>query len=94
MKLLKVVCIPIMLYVVEALASKAEDLKFYDRCVHLALGKIFNTWSQDIISDLKKFLLIPSSTELLEGRRERFLMKSMKHDTFRYFCQSGLLRLL
>ena len=87
--LLKSVCIPILLYIVEASTSVSDSLKSLDRCIFLALSKIFHTYSLDNINLIRGYFDIPPVKEIINKRRDKYYMSLVEHSNFKCIFQSG-----
>ena len=92
--LLKSICLPALLYAAEATSNINDKLNSLDRCVYLALSKIFNTYSNEIISAVRIYFDIPSVKSIVDRRRESYLMSLVENEHFKALFQSGGLWLL
>ena len=92
--LLKTICLPILLYAVEATSDACDSLSQLDRCVFLALGKIFKTYSIENISIIRGYFGVLHVKEIIESRREKYYKCLIDNKSFKFLFQSGVLFLV
>ena len=73
--LLKVKCLPVLLYGLNACPLNLSDKKSLDFTIFRALAKIFETFSQDIIKDCRVAFNIPVAADLVNRQKISFLLR-------------------
>ena len=80
--LLKVKCLPVILYGLDACPVNALDKKSLDFAVFKTLAKIFGTFSQDIINDCRIAFDIPVAADILRKHKMKFLTRYSVSENF------------
>jgi exonuclease III len=73
--LLKVKCLPVITYGLEACPINASEKKSLDFAIFKTLAKIFGTFSQDVINDCRIAFNIPVAAEMLRRQKMKFLTR-------------------
>jgi hypothetical protein len=73
--LLKVKCLPIILYGLNACPVNATDTKSLDFAIFKILAKIFQTFSKDIIDECRIVFNIPVAGDILVTQKIKFLTR-------------------
>ena len=94
MYILKVVCLPILLHAIEATSNINDFLRGLDRCIYLAIGKIFHTWTADIINAVRLYFDIPVIKNIVDKRREKYLSSLVELQQFEMLFKFGGLHLM
>lgn len=94
MHLLKTVCLPSLLYVIEATMNINSTLKNLDRCIFLAVAKIFKTYSIPIIDSIQLHFNLPKLIVIAEGRRESYFLSLFCNEKFRILTSPSLILFL
>ena len=92
--LLNVICLPILMYVMEASSDISDNLNSIDKCVYFALCKIFHTYDRDIISAIRINFGIRHVKEIIDERRDKYLLSLCEHEHFKLLFKEGGLLLL
>jgi Reverse transcriptase (RNA-dependent DNA polymerase) len=80
--LLKVKCLPAIMYGLDACPVNASDTKSLDFAIVKTLAKIFGTFSQDIINDCRTAFDIPVAADLLRKQKMKFLTRYSASENF------------
>jgi hypothetical protein len=94
MYLLKTICMPILLYAAEATSDACDMLRQLDRCVYLAVGKIFKTYSAENIILIKSYFDVQPVSVLIELRRDKYFNSLTDNNYFKYLLQCGILSII
>jgi hypothetical protein len=73
--LLKIKCLPVLLYGLNACPVSASDHKSLDFTIFRTLAKIFGTFSQEIIKECRLSFNIPDAADLVKKHKVNFLMR-------------------
>jgi exonuclease III len=73
--LLKVKCLPIILYGLNACPVNTIDKKSLDFAIFKTLAKIFETFSKDIINECRVAFSIPFAADILDTQKIKFLTR-------------------
>ena len=87
--LLKVKCMPILLYCLEVCDLNKSTIASLDFCVNRFGFRIFKTGDRDIVRDCFSFMGFSLPSELLGRRSVKFMSKIQSNDNV--FCQSAFL---
>ena len=75
MHLLKVKCLPVLFYGLNACPLNETDYKSLDFVIFRTLAKIFETFSQDIINECRMIFNLPSVTDIISKQKINFLVR-------------------
>jgi exonuclease III len=75
MHLLKVKCLPVLLYGLNACPLNVTDYKSLDFVFFRTLAKIFETFSQDIINECRTAFSLPLAIEIIRKHKISFLLR-------------------
>jgi Reverse transcriptase (RNA-dependent DNA polymerase) len=73
--LLKIKCLPIILYGLNACPVNATDKKSLDFVIFKTLAKIFETFSKEVIDECRIYFNIPLAADMLINHKMKFLMR-------------------
>ena len=75
MHLLKVKCLPVLLYGLNACPINITDYKSLDFVIFRTLAKIFKTFSQDIINECRTAFNLPLMSDKISKEKINFLVR-------------------
>ena len=73
--LLKVKCLPVLLYGLNACPVNATDIRSLDFVIFRTLAKIFETFSQDIINECRTAFSLPLVADTIRKQKINFLVR-------------------
>jgi len=73
--LLKMKCLPLLLYGLNACPENPSDTKSLDFAIFRTLAKIFETFSIDIVNQFRMAFNIPETADMLSKQKTKFLRR-------------------
>jgi len=86
MHLIKVKCLPVLLYGTDACPTNTTDLRSLEFIVKRVMIKLFCTYDTTVISSCMSFFGFPSVTEFIDQRRSKFFSKLNASDSDNVLC--------
>ena len=77
--LMKSFCVPVITYGIESLNMNDRDCLKLDKCIKLAVGKIFGSYDDELLKDIRFYMNIPSIKDIYVNKKIN-LFKSMVKD--------------
>ena len=73
--LLKMKCLPLLLYGLNACPMNSSDTKSLDFAIFRTLAKIFETFAKDVINECRMAFNIPETSAMLSKQKTNFLRR-------------------